>query len=333
MKKTVIAAIAFAAALAAQALESSIAYQGILRDDQGAVLSGSQYTISFRLYTQASGGTPLWGRSTVVILDANGLFNVELADSVGSDVGGTLCTSLAEALARSRGGSLYVGLTVSNSSGEISPRQKIMSVPYATYAADVSRAGGDFAVAGKTTLGDAEAQTLDVSGNIGVGGSAMFSQNLTVNGNLSVSSPSAISGRGAVPFGAIVIWSGSLNNIPSGWSLCNGSNGTPDLRERFVLGTTTDVGGRGGASDVTLTVSNIPPHTHNYFGDDQLEGRDSKYGTTTKVESMGGYDADSTQKGSSKIYRTSATGGSNGSTKSFSILPPYYKLAYIMRVH
>ena len=132
MKKTVIAAIAFTAALAAQALESSIAYQGILRDDQGAVLSGRQYTISFRLYTQASGGTPLWGRSTVVILDANGLFNVELADSVGSDVGGTLCTSLAEALAQARGGSLYVGLTVSNSSGEISPRQKIMSVPYAT---------------------------------------------------------------------------------------------------------------------------------------------------------------------------------------------------------
>jgi len=333
MKKSVIAAIAFAAALAAQALESSIAYQGILRDDQGAVLAGTQYTIEFRLYTQASGGTPLWGRSTVVILDANGLFNVELADSVGSDVGGTRCTSLTEALAQSRGGSLYVGLTVSNSSGEISPRQKIMSVPYATYAADVSSAGGDFAVAGKTTLRDAEAQTLDVAGNVGVGGNAVFSQGVTVNGNLSVSKPNAISGRGTVPIGAIVIWSGLIQSIPDGWALCDGSNNTPDLRDRFVMGTSTEVGERGGSRDVTLSVSHLPPHTHNYFSDDQIEGRDTKYGTTTKVASMPGYDANSDLKGNSKVYRTSSTGGSNGAAKSFSILPPYYKFAYIMRVH
>ena len=39
-----------------------------------------------------------------------------------------------------------------------------------------------------------------------------------------------------LPSGVIVMWSGELDAIPSGWALCDGSNGTPDLRDRFVLG-------------------------------------------------------------------------------------------------
>ncbi len=47
----------------------------------------------------------------------------------------------------------------------------------------------------------------------------------------------------AVPSGVIVMWSGTIATIPSGWALCNGSNGTPDLRNRFVVAADADVGG------------------------------------------------------------------------------------------
>ena len=68
----------------------------------------------------------------------------------------------------------------------------------------------------------------------------------------------------AVPTGVITVWSGSIASSPLGWSLCNGSSGTPDLRDRFVVGagTTYAVGATGGANTVTLDATMIPAHTH-----------------------------------------------------------------------
>ena len=72
----------------------------------------------------------------------------------------------------------------------------------------------------------------------------------------------------AIPSGGIIIWSGASNAIPSGWYLCNGSNGTPDLRNRFIVGAGSgySVGNTGGSADATLvshshTVNN---HTHSF---------------------------------------------------------------------
>ena len=64
----------------------------------------------------------------------------------------------------------------------------------------------------------------------------------------------------------IVMWSGTLAEIPDGWQLCDGTNGTPDLRDRFVLGTQTGEvpGETGGAHEVQLTEANLPSHRH-YF--------------------------------------------------------------------
>lgn len=68
------------------------------------------------------------------------------------------------------------------------------------------------------------------------------------------------------PTGGIVIWSGSASNIPSGWTLCDGTNGTPDLRNRFVVGAGNGsnyaVGNVGGADSVSLTVAQLPSHSH-----------------------------------------------------------------------
>lgn len=88
----------------------------------------------------------------------------------------------------------------------------------------------------------------------------------------------------SLPTGCIVLWSGSLGSIPGGWALCNGANGTPDLRDRFVLGAggtsgnatatggsrnrslNTALGGAhtpaGTASPVALTLAQLPAHDH-----------------------------------------------------------------------
>ncbi len=60
--------------------------------------------------------------------------------------------------------------------------------------------------------------------------------------------------RTAMPAGVIAAWSGAANAIPEGWALCNGSNGTPDLRSRFLVGAGSDyaVGDTGGAASEAL---------------------------------------------------------------------------------
>jgi microcystin-dependent protein len=68
----------------------------------------------------------------------------------------------------------------------------------------------------------------------------------------------------ALPIGSVIMWFGSLGTIPTGWQICDGTNGTPDLRDRFVVGagTTYALGDTGGANTVTLDTTQIPSHTH-----------------------------------------------------------------------
>jgi len=86
----------------------------------------------------------------------------------------------------------------------------------------------------------------------------------------------ALSGGGSsgVPNGAIIMWSGSVATIPDGFSLCNGENGTPDLRNRFVIGAggsyavgatgggsaTTSVGDVVAGPQATVSTSALPPY-------------------------------------------------------------------------
>lgn len=78
-----------------------------------------------------------------------------------------------------------------------------------------------------------------------------------------------------VPTGAIMMWSGAIANIPTGWALCNGQNGTPDLRGRFIVSATYGdditfdgedynypIGTTGGKNEVKLTVGQMPKHNH-----------------------------------------------------------------------
>lgn len=67
-----------------------------------------------------------------------------------------------------------------------------------------------------------------------------------------------------VPAGMIMMWSGALDSVPDGWALCDGSNGTPDLRTTFIMGASSSVapGTTGGSNSLTLTVDQLPSHTH-----------------------------------------------------------------------
>lgn len=118
----------------------------------------------------------------------------------------------------------------------------------------------------------------------------------------------------SVPTGFIGIWSGI--NVPDGWALCDGSNGTPDLRGRFVLGSNSlhAIGSTGGSEEVTLTVEQMPKHLHGY-----------------SVYSKGGSGYGMYMSSTSGITYDSSTGYA-GSSQPHSNMPPYYVLAYIMKL-
>lgn len=64
----------------------------------------------------------------------------------------------------------------------------------------------------------------------------------------------------------MIQWSGSISDIPSGWALCDGNNGTPNLLNRFVKGTSSaseNPGSTGGSDTYTISVAQLPSHDHN----------------------------------------------------------------------
>ena len=178
-----------------------------------------------------------------------------------------------------------------------------------------------------------------------------------------------------VPPGVIVMWSGAINDIPVGWALCDGSNGTPDLRDRFIVGAggSYNVGNTGGMKEVTLTSSQLPSHNHG--ASISTSGGHTHTGTTstnstgdygkpgnlylmTEVTSPGSYnvaDGDETSPWAavrsinpsaisstahSHSFTTTSDGshshnitiGSTGANQAHENRPPYYALAYIMKL-
>jgi len=139
---------------------------------------------------------------------------------------------------------------------------------------------------------------------------------------------------GAVPSGGIIIWSGSSASIPSGWVLCNGSNSTPDLRDRFVVGagSTYAVGGTGGSANAivvshthTASVTDSG-HTHTVAIRTSSTGASNPSGDTRPLQEAGG--STTTASAVTGISVTNASAGSSGTNAN---LPPYYALCYIMK--
>ena len=139
-----------------------------------------------------------------------------------------------------------------------------------------------------------------------------------------------------IPAGLISMWSGSIGSIPSGWYLCDGSNGTPNLTNRFIIGagSTYAVNGTGGVSSVTLTTNNMPAHTHTATVTDPGHlhsdtGQNQGFGSTSGPDSNQAWSG--THNTATATTGISVTNSSTGSGTSFSILNPYYALAFIQK--
>lgn len=152
----------------------------------------------------------------------------------------------------------------------------------------------------------------------------------------------------AVPAGGIIIWSGSAAAIPSGWYLCNGANGTPDLRDRFVVGAGSSyaVGNTGGSADA-IVVS----HSHSMASAGAATGSFSatisgdfgafQSGAASGVFSVSGSSLPNRMQGSGgtgsrptvdmSVPAHTHTINSTGSSATNANLPPYYALCYIMK--
>ena len=159
---------------------------------------------------------------------------------------------------------------------------------------------------------------------------------------------SNLTGVSAFVSGMIMLWSGAANAIPSGWYLCNGSNGTPDLRGRFVVGYHDgngdyDVNDTGGAESVTLSTSQIPSHSHSFSGSGSSSHSHSftvnneysqlfhpKQSMIARGENKSGTESYGTSSAtvSLSISGTTSSAGSGGSHEN---RPPYYALCYIMK--
>jgi len=151
--------------------------------------------------------------------------------------------------------------------------------------------------------------------------------------------PTSSGGGGgtSVPTGCILIWSGSAGSIPSGFQLCDGTNGTPDLRNSFVLGAGNSyvVGQTGGSADAVLashthtatSVVTDPGHLHT-----TSQGGFLTPNGGTGSYSGGGSGSSITNTNTAVTGITVATtNAASGVSPTGGNLPPYYALCYIYK--
>lgn len=165
-----------------------------------------------------------------------------------------------------------------------------------------------------------------------------------------------------IPSGIVCMWSGTSNNIPNGWLLCDGNNGTPDLRDRFIVGAGKDynVGNTGGEVNHILTINEMPSHNHtlnlsglttnetgghthaikNYSNENTFymfmaNGGVNASDGSTRIVTANINDSGSNRITSEGSHTHTITGSgtieSTGSGSSHENRPPYYALCFIMK--
>jgi hypothetical protein len=188
------------------------------------------------------------------------------------------------------------------------------------------------------------AGTLVSSGTVDITGAFRLDGTAGATGQVLVSAGSGTpTWASAFPSGGIIMWSGTIATIPSGWYLCNGSNSTPDLRNKFVIGAFSDDSGTakttvtgtatqtGGSKDAivvshthTATVTD-PSHTHSFTAQQNIGGFTSD-GQAPDQQSTS--QSSTTASATTGITVANSTEGSSGTNAN---LVPYYALAFIMK--
>jgi len=141
------------------------------------------------------------------------------------------------------------------------------------------------------------------------------------------------------PLNTIQAWSGTLANIPPGWQLCDGTNGTPDFTDKFLLSVppATDPGAEGGENEHTLTVAEMPNHNHSTFSNGGGNHNHSSITTNVvrqrtgiendRVGASAGGQISGLMGNASGSFVIGTTGGAPHENK-----PPFFELAFIMRL-
>ncbi len=219
-----------------------------------------------------------------------------------------------------------------------------------------AKVGGEDFVIMRAIYNNNALMTINSDGNLGLGYTNP-TRKLDVNGDIQVSeniSADKFTGSGIAPVGSIVMWSGSISSIPSGWALCDGNNGTPNLKNRFVVGAGNQyfVGATGGANSVTLSIDQMPSHKHT--GSTNTTGNHTHKVVKSSVDDTGddcvAWKSDVGTFEEYDLYSSSSTanwgetdsdGGhshtlimdNTGGGQAHENRPPYYALAFIMRIH
>ena len=214
---------------------------------------------------------------------------------------------------------------------------------------------------------DDPAKKLDVIGDVGVTGAVAVTGDADVTGDMKINGKLGVK-EGEVPAvnkdatlqvwgqiwddtgpimpkGAIIMWSGTVDAIPSGWKLCDktnhkSNNNIPDLSDRFILGAGNNYNPKnatGGSDTITLTTDNMPSHNHGVTDPGHIHCLNNAFNHGSVIPEasrqgnwqVGGTKDTGPNTNSAKTGITSTEHAGDG--KSFSILPPYYALCFIMK--
>jgi microcystin-dependent protein len=190
-------------------------------------------------------------------------------------------------------------------------------------------------------------------------GLSIISDPITINNNnvgIGTTDPTVkleVSGRikdqtgYVMPAGGIIMWKGTANDIPQGWALCDGTNGTPNLKDRFIVGAgnTYNPGTTGGQAAVSLKADEMPAHGHTVtidsagnhthpitpyiyehyrsFAGENANDHPYKNNSGTALEF---------KTGSAGNHTHGATTTNAGSGTAHDNIPPYYALCFIMKL-
>jgi len=285
---TTVAFVCISASAAFSAVPPMISYQGKLMQPSGAAVPDGTYSIQFAIYDDPVSADPahkLWGETNPNVQLKGGLFSV-LLGSV-NNVPGNIFDDPPR----------FFGVKI-GSDPEMTPRQKIASVAYAQVAEKANTVVDNAVTASKIAAGAVTTEKVAVG--------AITADRLA---------PGV-----ATPVGTIVMWSGAVASIPQGWKLCDGTNGTPDLRNRFIVGAGDEyaVAATGGEKLHQLSVAEMPVHHHMERG--SFAGPVNAY----QVQLINApYDPGGTL--------TNNWTADSGGDQPHENRPPYYALCFIMK--